>query len=370
MKVLHITTVHPRRDTRIFYRECVSLKNSGFEVVLLVSDGKGNEINEGIEIRDIGVKSSRILNFLTSRRKIMDVVHELQPVLVHFHDPELMFVGNRISKIGIPVIFDIHENVSAQILNKPYIAKLLRQPISKIYEILESYFIKELHLVLAENSYYKVYKNKGKSSTVVLNMPEQIHFEKYINTSRNSSEIFYIGGVSDDRGLSTTIDALKILKDRGLGFFMHYIGPISDKQMSEIDTGGISENINFYGRMDSKLGFEISKQCSVGLSVLKPIKNYVESYSTKIFEYMAVGLPVITSNFKLYREVVEKHECGYCIDPNSKEELADKIEMLIKDSDLVNKMGKNGIDAVSRIFNWKTEEHELLKLYKKLLNFA
>ena len=74
-------------------------------------------------------------------------------------------------------------------------------------------------------------------------------------------------------------------------------------------------------------------------SVLMPIDNYLESYSTKIFEYMDIGLPVITSNFELYKNVIEKHETGFCIDPTSYEALAGAMLKFADNPQLIVEMG-------------------------------
>lgn len=50
MRVCHITTVHPRYDIRIFWRQCVTLAQAGHEVTLLVNDEFGDEINNGVRI--------------------------------------------------------------------------------------------------------------------------------------------------------------------------------------------------------------------------------------------------------------------------------------------------------------------------------
>ncbi|GAB5473187.1 MAG: glycosyltransferase family 4 protein [Maribacter sp.] len=367
MKIVHLTTVHPRRDTRIFYRECISLKNEGYDTYLLVADGLGNEKVEGVQVIDMGKEKSRIKNFFAGYRKIIDQVKQLQPKLVHLHDPELIVVGRKIQKMGIPVVFDIHENIAVQILDKQYIPKFLRSPISWVYKKIEQRCIKHLHLILAEHSYEEVYTARGKSLTIVLNMPDLEHFTPYQTLERHGNEIFYIGGISNERGLDVTLSALKLLKQRGVSFFMHYIGPISKEKLAALDLAEIEDAIKFYGRMDSKKGFEISKACRVGLSVLKPIKNYVGSYSTKIFEYMAIGLPVITSNFPLYQNVVEKYDCGFCIEPSSKEELADSIERLLREGTLGQRMGQNGIKAVTEQFNWSNEKEKLSSTYSSIL---
>lgn len=365
--VVHVSTVHPRRDTRIFYRECASLLKHGYQVILIVADGEGDEVFEGIQVLDLGLQSARVKNFTKGYSKIKRRIRQLTPALVHFHDPELMIVGRAIHKMGIPVVFDIHENIAVQIYNKGYLPKWLRRPVSGIYRIMENHFIQNFHLILAETSYEPVYHAKGKSVTTVLNMPELNHFKPFINLERQGNEVFYIGGVSNERGLDITLKALQLLDKRGVDFFMHYIGRVVD-EIDPAQLQSIESRVKFYGRMDSKEGFEISRRCSVGLSVLKPIKNYIESYSTKIFEYMAIGLPVITSNFPLYQNVVEKYDTGFCVDPYSAEELADRIEILIQNPAMVHDMGSRGIKVVGEHFNWASEEKKLFDLYEEILH--
>ncbi len=366
-KVVHISTVHPRRDTRIFYRECVSLSKKGYQVILIVADGLGKENFEEVNIIDIGKSKNRIENFVSGYLKILKILNELKPDLVHFHDAELMIVGKAIQRKGIPVFYDIHENVAAQILDKAHMSRYLRKPFHYIYRIVEKLVINSFHLILAEESYKSIYLSKGKSITVVLNLPEEDSFAQFINEKRTENGIFYIGGISNERGLDVIIKALHILKKRKVNFFMHYVGAITENDLLKINIKEIKENIKFYGRMDLIEGYALSKKCKVGLAVLKPIKNYVKSYPTKIFEYMSIKLPVITSNFELYKNVVEKYKSGYCIDPISSEELADKIEILLKDENLVKRMGENGKKVITEKFNSKSEELKLYEIYEDVL---
>lgn len=368
-KIVHITTVHPRRDTRIFYRECVSLKNNGYDVVLIVADGLGNEVFKDVEIIDLGNTQNRVKNFIKSFFQILKIMKNLRPNLVHFHDAELMIVAWFIGNRGIPVIYDIHENVAMQILDKKHFHPVSRYVFHHIYKLIEKLLINNFHLILAEDSYTSIYRLKGKMCSVVLNLPETHYFTEFIKEDRtNENGIFYIGGISNHRGLDTTIEALKILKGRNIEFFMHYIGPTPSKEL--IDSIGletIENNIKFYGRLDLTEGYALSRKCQVGLAVLKPIENYKYSYPTKIFEYMSIKLPIITSNFKLYKDVVEVHNCGHCIDPVSSEDLANSIETIFKDKNLSIKMGENGFNLVNSKFNWKHQEKTLISYYKKIL---
>ena len=366
MKILHLTTVHPRKDTRIYYRECFGLHKEGHEVILLVADGLGDSKADGFQVIDIGKYDSRLKNFRKGYKRIVQKAKQLKPDLIHFHDPELMFVSRKLSTLGYPVVFDIHENVAVQILDKSYIPKILRGTVSTVYRWVEKNIIRNFHLVIAEHSYASVYQNKGKSLTTVLNLPDIEHFKPFIEQNRKGHDLFYIGGISFERGLEVILSALNILHKRGVDFYMHFIGKQIDQPPPELLEPIISK-VKFYGRMDSQEGFAISRKCIAGLSVLKPIKNYVESYPTKIFEYMAVAMCVITSDFPLYKEVVEKYDTGYCVDPEDPLVIADRIQHLIENPDIASAKAKNGLRTVTETLNWSQEINALIALYKSIL---
>ena len=114
-------------------------------------------------------------------------------------------------------------------------------------------------------------------------------------------------------------------------------------------------------------GYQYSKECRVGVAILAPSENYKESYSTKMFEYMAAGMPVVTSNFPIYKKVVETHACGICVDPLNTQEIARAFEYLMLNDDEANRMGKNGRSAVEKKYNWMIENNKMLNLYEGLL---
>lgn len=197
-------------------------------------------------------------------------------------------------------------------------------------------------------------------------MPDIEPLEIFKSTDRLNNELFYIGGISNDRGLDVTIEAIKILKEKIPDIYMHYVGSIYNNVLKSVDIKSIENNIKFYGSMPLFEGLELSKDAKVGLSILKPIDNYTKSYSTKIFEYMALGLPVVTSNFELYKNVIEKYNCGICVNPLEPKEIAQAIEYIITHPVEAEKMGQNGIKAVFEKYNWAIEEKKLLNIYKDL----
>jgi len=366
--ITHLTSVHPRYDTRIFFKECKSLTKI-YSVHLIVADSKGDEIYDGVNIYDVGKEKSRLKRVYSTTKKILNKAISLDSDLYHLHDPELIPIGLKLKKLGKNVVFDMHENIPLQIKDKKYIPRYLRGSLSYSYKVYEKFYLQKFDaIVLAENSYKHYYNYLSDRLVIVLNMPNVDDLKDFKITKRVGKGVFYIGGISNGRGLDVTIEAIKKIKKSISNIYMHYIGNTYDNILETIDIKDIEQNIKFYGSKPLYEGMKISKNCIVGLSILKPIENYKNSYSTKIFEYMAIGLPVITSDFKLYKDVIEKYDCGICIDPLDANALADAIMYIVENPKIAQKMGENGILMTEKEYNWDNEEKKLFKLYESLLN--
>lgn len=258
MKITHLTSAHPRFSTRIFAKMCVFLATKSFNISLVVADGNGDEIKNGVSIFDVGTTAGGRLSRITKTTKcVFQKAKELDADIYHLHDPELIPTGLKLKKLGKKVIMDIHENVALQIKDKKFIPFFFRNIISKLYRIYEIISLKKFDaLVLAEKSYVHYYADLNKKITVILNMPDLNTLENFKNIKREKNEIFYIGGISNLRGFDVTIKALKILKKRFPDILMHYIGPYSKKLINSADLKGIDKNIKFYGMMPLIKGIE------------------------------------------------------------------------------------------------------------------
>ena len=105
-----------------------------------------------------------------------------------------------------------------------------------------------------------------------------------------------------------------------------------------------------------------------GLVTFYPLPNHVDAQPNKMFEYMSSGLPVIASNFPLWKKIIEGNKCGLCVDPLDPAAIAKAIDYIVSHPDEARAMGENGKRAVYEKYNWGVESEKLISLYRSLCN--
>jgi len=98
-----------------------------------------------------------------------------------------------------------------------------------------------------------------------------------------------------------------------------------------------------------------------------PLDSYVNAQPTKMFEYMSGGLPVIASDFPVYRKIVESADCGLLVDPLNPAAIAEAIVWLMQNPSRAYEMGQNGKRAIADRYNWEREAESLVATYEELL---
>jgi glycosyltransferase involved in cell wall biosynthesis len=365
-RVCHITSAHSRYDVRILLKECVSARNSGYDVQLIVADGKGDEIREGIEIFDIGKATSRLNRMLLTTYKIFKTALRIEADMYHFHDPEFLFYAFLLKTKGFKVIYDVHEDLPMQLLTKPYIPFFLRNAANLIISFIEKSISRYLSGIITATPIIKSKFTKHKMIKCVANYPllEEFVCFKSTTTIHKNKCVCYIGGIWKERGIYEMVnaiaqtDALLLLA----GTFD------SSHEHEEVRNFDGWNKVNELGNLDRNGIVSVLQRSLAGLVLLHPKRNYMDSLPVKMFEYMAAGIPVIASNFPLWREIIMTNNCGICVDPLDTKAIAHAIQLVIHDNNKAMEMGINGRRAVENKYNWTNESQNMLDLYGTILN--
>lgn len=369
-KVIHLTSVHQPYDNRILFKECSTLTNNGYEVVL-IAPYDHDEIINGVQLRSIPIPSGRLSRILFTMNKIYAQALKENGEIYHIHDPELLPLVPLLKRREKYVIFDMHEYMPMALMWKPWIPLYIRPMFKQAFSFIERLFLSKCPVIFAEHSYQKHY-SWIKIHETILNTPISYELFKHIHPKKhNVFTIGYFGRVAQQRGSLVTLEALSHLAQRDCIVHFDCIGPFSNKQHEDEVTTLVDslnlQGVHFHGWQKPGSGWDILAHCHVGLAVLQDNPNYFESYPTKIFEYMGMGLPVIASNFPLYKDIVEKNKCGICVNPSDPIEISNAIQWLQQHPEKANEFGKQGRLTVIKQFNWDAEAIKLIKFYNQLL---
>jgi len=364
--VAHLTSVHPRFDTRIFLKECRSLAAAGYRVSLIVADGNGDEINDGVQIIDVGRKPGRIGRMTVTSRRILARALELDADIYHLHDPELLAIAKRLKSAGNAVIFDAHEDVPVQILGKPYLWPVFRKVLSRTFAAYEARICRGLDAVVTATPFIRDKFLQINSNTVDINnypIPdEMVSPDDDLNGNRRN--ISYIGSISVNRGVFDIVRAMELLDGTAR---LSLCGTFEDEGVrSQVKAYTGWDRVDELGWLDRDAVRQVLLNSAAGLVTLRPLPNYLDSHPIKMFEYMSAAVPVIASDFPLWREIIEGNDCGICVDPEQPEAIAKAINYLVQNPVRAREMGENGRKAVQNTYNWPAEERKLVDLYDQI----
>ena len=366
MKVVHITTVHQPLDIRILYKECISLKKAGHEVYLIAKGVEEKRI-EGVKIIPFSEQKNRLKRLFISSKAVYQKTREIEAEIIHFHDPELIPVGIILHLQGKTVFYDVHEDLPRQILSKHWINPLLRHPISWGTELIEWFASRFFFSGIVPATAKIAARFPSHKVVLVQNFPivNELRKEKETLWKNRKYQVAYIGGIDSTRGAIENIQALSLLPST-LNLRMVLAGPFSSQELEQKCKAQKGwEQVDYHSWLTRENVMKELRHSIAGLVVLHPTPAYIDSLPIKMFEYMLAGIPVIASDFPLWREIIDNNNCGILVNPFKPEETANAIKWLIEHPKQAEIMGKNGRKAVEEKYNWAQEAKKLLKFYKK-----
>jgi glycosyltransferase involved in cell wall biosynthesis len=367
VRVAHLTSVHPRDDVRIFRKQCRTLASAGYHTTLVVADGKGDQEVDRVQVIDVGVSGSgRLRRMMATTQLVYKRACLLDADLYHLHDPELLPVGLKLKAQGRRVIFDAHEDFPADIMTKPYLKRGLRKVIAGSFSIFENYACKKMDFVVtATPTIRSKFERSGCRVVDINNYPLLEELSEYLSWDERRKHVCYVGAMTSIRGVPQLVDAMALTSEE---VRLALVGNFTEKETGRRcrESAGWSkvDDHGFVGRSEVR---RVMENSAAGVVTFLPAPNHIDSQPNKMFEYMSAGIPVVGSDFPLWRSIIEGNECGLCVDPTKPQDVAQAIDRLCRDQEAGQAMGKRGREAVLARYNWDSEGRKLVELYKSIL---
>ncbi|WP_271397004.1 glycosyltransferase [Salinicoccus roseus] len=368
-KAVHMTTVHHPYDPRIYHKQCKSLKNAGFDVTLIARrDPKGNESGKAINHVRLKTYKSRLKRMIFGTYDAYRKAKAINADVYTFHDPELLPAAWLLKRKDNVVIYDIHEDYITSIMQKDYLSPFAKRVAASGYRQIEKFFTRDMGISLAE----KYYKDTYPEGVWILNYPTvNKSFIEHAPAGEREDRLLYTGNVSHVRG------ALQHAKIPVIdpSIHVHFVGKCPGSLADEMKAvaGDCSDRLNIEG-IDSFVEKEVieerylERNWLAGIALFPQTEHYRQKELTKFFEYMNAGLPILCSDFPVWKRFVERHQCGIAVDPEDDEAIRAALDYLKHNPEEAALMGQNGKAAVMEELNWQAEERKLVRWYKALLN--
>jgi glycosyltransferase involved in cell wall biosynthesis len=284
--------------------------------------------------------------------------------IFYVHDLDTLHIGAFLKiRKRKKLIYDSHEYYSDLIgdrignrVVKPilYWEKMLCRQVDQIITVNE---------ILAEK-----FKTKHKRVGVIRNAVDLRWFDtspEHYSSDNNIPVVIYVGAITKNRGIKEFVLSKKYLKNKaiyqiiGHGTMRHTIERMI--QTEELNGVKIIPWVEF-----EKVPFHI-KHADIGIMPYQPVPNYFHVTPTKMFEYIAGGLPVVATNLPEIKRVIYDCRCGLFIDPTKPRDIAEKLDYLIEHPEESRLMGKRGRKYVEEQFNWCDEELKLKEILSTIL---
>ncbi len=359
-----MTSAHRRDDVRIYLKECRSLAEYGYQVSLVVADGRGDSTQEGVRIVDAGPRSGRrVGRALVTASRVFAAARRERASIYHLHDPELIPWGLLLRLSGAKVIYDAHENLPHDILAKRYLPRYATRVLSAAIDPCELIAARLLGAVVAAtpdilDRFHSVHLREG-----VYNFPLSGELSQpSSNWEWRANQACYVGGISIDRGIREIARAAQLCRSRVV-----MAGPLWDGltlEQAEQLSGWTC--IDYRGSISRGAVADLMGSSRIGIVTFLPTPGNINALPNKLFEYMSAGIPVVASHFRQWREIVLDTQCGLCVDPCDPAAIAAAIDHFINDPELAERCGRNGAEAVEAQFNWSAQARKLTTFYQKI----
>jgi glycosyltransferase involved in cell wall biosynthesis len=317
VRVVVCTVVHHPADARIFYREIRALLDVGHDVTYIAPHGEPGQrpVHDQGQDLDFPERTAGSLTTVTIPRAVgrrrLGALRAARAAmaaqmagadLLLVHDPELLLVLPP-RRHRPPTVWDVHEDTAAALTTKSWLPAWLRALAAGGVHTAEHLAERRLHLLLAERGYQDRF---GSTHPVV---PNTTYVPPQAAPPSGPRRVVYVGWLSPDRGSAEMVELGRLLAPHGIA--VELIGQADGAARAHIEAG--REFVHWHGFVPNADALRLVEGALAGLSLLQDEANFRHSMPTKVAEYMARGVPAISTPLPLAAELVEAAEAGFVV---------------------------------------------------------
>ncbi|GAA1149684.1 glycosyltransferase [Ornithinicoccus hortensis] len=352
---LVVTVVHHPDDARIRHRQIEALREAGWRVTYAapfaaygLTRPVGTPWLTPVDLpRATG--RSRIAALRAARALLRSSAVEHDVVLLH--DPELLLatVG---TAIGTPVVWDVHEDTAAALEVRPWVPDPLRRPAAAAVRGLERWAERRMPLLLADHQYAGRFR---KTHPVVPNTTRVPSSPPPAATPGEDGvqRVVYLGSITMERGAREVVQVGAALRDRTDGAVaVHVIGPAHGDAEQVLREAVRDKAITWHGFVPSDQALPMLDGALAGLSLLHDEANFRPSMPTKVIEYLAHGIPAVSTPLPVPADLIRRSGAGVLVPFGDAAAATAAVLELLADPGAARTMGEAGHAIAAAEFDW------------------
>jgi len=369
-----VTSIHPDFDSRV-WKHAKGLARAGYDVKFVCpwkiksgSQYDGVHFHTFERVTNRGLRLFQIPGRIFAR--LWPLLRHVQ--LVHFHDIDILPWMTLLSFFK-PVVYDVHENYPEEMMVREWIPKPFRHVLRfGVYWVQLFCSMKIRNVVLVAPSYDSGFTSDYLRriyfrNLATLELMKQVASDYF---SRRPSVIF-TGSQYPNNGTLLYLDIAEICKQSmpDLPFYLtdrfasstfraRVLGLIEERQLTNIQ---LLPNVKPHELM------QMLNRATVAVSPSLRVPQQIKGFHTKLYEYMAAGLPIVASDLPHESELITRNNCGILARPEEPERFAQAILTLARNREHAFQLGKNGQTAFTTYYSWESELPKLLDFYDHIL---
>jgi glycosyltransferase involved in cell wall biosynthesis len=351
VRVLVVTVVHTPLDARIHHRQIRAMRASDWTVTYAAPWAAAgidpDEAADGVRTLELprAVGRRRLAALRAARRLLTREGPRHDVVLLH--DPELVLAVAGQRRRLPAVVLDVHEDLAASLTDRPWIPGWLRPAARAFARLLERAAERRYTLLLAEEGYAGRF---SRPHPVIRNLPSLPDVAPAPGTDR----VVYVGRISVGRGARELIALGTALA--GDGVRVEMIGEADADVRDELARAHAEGRVTWHGWLPNDRALEVVSGSLAGLSLLRDLPNYRVSLPTKVVEYLAAGVPVISTPLPQAVALVEEADGGVIVPFRDVDAAAAAVRRLRERPAEAEAMGRRGRDVFAASWSWDAEQ--------------